>query len=63
MAIAVPLLSPPLTLDFDRWYAVTALTAPLALIVLAGYAFWVALAGRPIFRDELMEAAPAGRLR
>jgi serine/threonine-protein kinase len=49
----------PLTFDLTAWYAdVTLLT--LALILgLAGWGFWVSLAGRPLFRDQILEAEGA----
>ena len=31
----------------------------LFVIALAAYGFWISLAGRPIFKDSLAEAAPA----
>ncbi|MHC4381372.1 MAG: serine/threonine-protein kinase [Planctomycetota bacterium] len=57
MALVVPLFASfPTTLDFSTWYAGVGLIGPLAALALAGYGFWVALAGRPIFRDELAAA-------
>ncbi len=50
------LLSFPATLDFTRWYAGIGIIGPLLIVALAGWGFWVALAGRPIFRDTLSEA-------
>ena len=50
------LLSFPVTLDFTRWYAGIGIIGPLIVVALAGWGFWVALAGRPIFRDSLSEA-------
>jgi len=53
------LLTLPLTFDLTAWYAhVTLLT--LALVLgLAGWGFWVSLAGRPLFRDEILESEAA----
>jgi hypothetical protein len=57
LAFVVPLfLSFPTTADFSTWYAGVGLIGPLVALALAGYGFWVALAGRPIFRDELAGA-------
>jgi hypothetical protein len=46
----------PATLDFSAWYAGIGVIGPLTALALAGYGFWVALAGQPIFRDELAGA-------
>ncbi len=43
----------PTTFDFSKWYAGIGLCGPLLVLGLAGYGFWVALAGQPLFRDEL----------
>ncbi|MHC4320429.1 MAG: serine/threonine-protein kinase, partial [Planctomycetota bacterium] len=43
----------PTTLDSSSWYAGVGIIGPLVALALAGYGFWVALAGRPLFRDEL----------
>jgi serine/threonine-protein kinase len=54
MALVVPLFAAfPTTLDFSTWYAGVGLIGPLAALALAGYGFWISLAGRPLFRDEL----------
>ncbi len=46
----------PITLDFSTWYAGTTLTATLTAVAVAAYSFHTALAGRPIFKDALLEA-------
>ena len=46
----------PITLDFSTWYAGATLTGMLTAVAVAGYGFHTALAGRPLFRDELLEA-------
>ncbi|MHC4421861.1 MAG: hypothetical protein ACYS1E_14845, partial [Planctomycetota bacterium] len=46
----------PTTLDSSSWYAGVGIIGPLVALALAGYGFWVALAGRPLFRDELAGA-------
>jgi hypothetical protein len=43
----------PFTTDFSRWYASIGLTGLLAFAALAGYGFWIALAGQPLLKDEL----------
>jgi serine/threonine-protein kinase len=54
LALAYPLLMGfPTTLDFSSWYAGIGAIGPLVVLALAGCGFWIALAGRPLFRDEL----------
>jgi len=45
----------PLTMDFSAWYAENMFVAIGVVLVLAVYAFHVALAGRPIFRARFLE--------
>ena len=50
----------PLTFDLSAWYGYVTL---LTLFVTVGVAVWgfrVALAGRPLFRDEILEAEAEG---
>jgi len=49
------LRSAPLTLDFSSWYAYGTVLAFAACAVVAGYAFFTALAGRSPFGDRLLE--------
>jgi len=51
--VAGLILDFPTTLDFSAWYAGIGLLGPLAALALAGYGFWIALAGQPLFRDDL----------
>jgi len=53
----------PTTFDFSKWYAGIGLWGPLLVLALAGYGFWVALAGQPLFRDELDHPAAGGGAR
>jgi len=46
----------PLSLDLSSWHVATTLLVLLLVIGLAAYGFRIALAGRPVFRDQL--AAP-----
>ena len=46
----------PITLDFSSWYAGGSLATMLTLVAVAAYGFHTALAGRPLLRDELLEA-------
>ncbi|MHC4447900.1 MAG: hypothetical protein ACYSXF_08995 [Planctomycetota bacterium] len=57
MAFVVPLfLMFPLTLDFSHWYAGLGMVGPAVVVALGAYGFWTALAGQPLFRDELAGA-------
>jgi hypothetical protein len=53
--IALPLTRLVLTLDPDVWYAEAGFVAALVCLALAGYGAWVARAGRPLFRGDLLE--------
>ncbi|MCP3905426.1 MAG: serine/threonine protein kinase [Planctomycetes bacterium] len=48
-----------LTPDLDAWYAPYGLAEAAILLVLAGYGFWVSLAGQPIFKHVVAEPHPA----
>jgi hypothetical protein len=43
----------PLTFDLGAWYATIGLVGVLCALGLAAYGFWIALAGQPLFRDQL----------
>lgn len=48
-------LNAPLTTDFSTWYSgITVFTVGIVLL-LAGYGFYAALAGRPLFREGFLE--------
>jgi serine/threonine-protein kinase len=47
--------STPLTLDLGQWYAPQTVLTVVFLAALFLYAFWVALAGQPIFRESLFD--------
>lgn len=49
----------PFTLDFSAWYAGTGLLAAAVILAIAGWASYVSLAGRSLFRDELAADSPA----
>ena len=46
----------PITADFSAWYAGSAIFALAFVVVLAGYAFHTALAGRPLFKAGLLDS-------
>ena len=43
-----------MTFDLSAWYASGSVLVVLVLIGLAGYAFHTSLAGRQLFKDELL---------
>jgi len=45
----------PLTLNFAAWYAGSGMTALLAVLALAGYAFYTSLGGQKVFEKKLLE--------
>ena len=47
-----------MTLDFSSWYAGIGMLGPVTVAALAAFGFWTALAGQPLFRDELLGVAP-----
>jgi hypothetical protein len=53
------LLRLPLTFDLTAWYAEVTLLVVLVVLGVATWGFWAALAGRPIFRDEIAETGAA----
>ncbi len=62
LSFAYPVLAIfPATFDLEHWYAGIGAIGPLAIVGLAAWGFWVSLAGRPIFRDELLGAPAIGR--
>ncbi|HEX5760394.1 MAG TPA: serine/threonine-protein kinase [Thermoanaerobaculia bacterium] len=54
--LAVPMTRLVLTLDPDVWYAEAGFVAALVCLALAGYGAWVARAGQPLFRGDLLES-------
>ncbi|MDX1388485.1 MAG: serine/threonine-protein kinase, partial [Acidobacteriota bacterium] len=51
----------PLTFNLTAWYGVPTLLIAALTLFLAGWGFWVSLAGRPLFRDEILGAEAAAR--
>ena len=49
----------PLTLDFSAWYAGQSILVLLVVAGLAVYGFYVSLAGRPIFADDVLQEETA----
>ncbi len=45
--------SSPITVEFDRWHAAEGLVGPLIVVAVGAWGFWVSLAGRPLFKDDL----------
>jgi hypothetical protein len=44
----------PLTFDLTAWYADATLLTLALVLALTCWGFWVSLAGRPLFRDEIL---------
>ena len=49
----------PLTTDFSAWYAPYSHFAVLGMLAVAGYGFYLSLAGQPLFRRNLIDPEPA----
>jgi serine/threonine-protein kinase len=49
------LMGGSLTLDTSRWYAGNSIVVILAILALAGWSFYISLAGRSLFKDSLLE--------
>jgi len=43
----------PMTTDLSAWYGPYAIASFVVIFAVAGYGFWLALAGQPIFKDIL----------
>jgi hypothetical protein len=56
------LLILPLTFNLTAWYGYVTLLTLFITIGVAVWGFWVALAGRPLFRDEILEAEAGGAM-
>ena len=53
--VANTLLNVPVTFDFSRWYAPNAMSVPIAVLLLAGWGFWTALAGQKLIESETLD--------
>jgi len=49
------LVNVPVTLDFSSWYATTAMIPHVLIAALSIWAFYLALAGRPLFKAGLLD--------
>ena len=47
------------TTDLDSWFTSYGIAELAIVLALAGYGFWVSLAGQPLFRDMLLTEKPA----
>jgi hypothetical protein len=50
--VADTMLNIPVTFDFSRWYAPNAMSVPIVVLALAGWAFWTALAGQKLIKGD-----------
>ena len=44
-----------LTWDFQQWYAGSSLITMVAVLAVAGWAFYISLAGRSLFKDSVLD--------
>jgi hypothetical protein len=51
----------PLTFDLTAWYGYVTLLTLFVTVGVTVWGFWIALAGRPLFRDEILEAEAGAR--
>ena len=56
MSIADQLTNLPVTFNLSVWYAGAGLPSLLLTLGVAAWAFRTCVAGRPLFRDEILEA-------
>jgi uncharacterized membrane protein YhdT len=49
------LLNVPYTLDFSNWYAAHCMFLVLLFVALGAWGFYLSLAGKPLWKDELLE--------
>jgi len=50
----------PLTFDLSAWYAGNTWITALVIAALSAWGFYFSLAGRPVFKDELLrDQAPS----
>ncbi len=59
MAYLIVFVRAPLTTDLLSWYGPYAIASFVFISAIAGYGFWLALAGQPIFKDTLASERPA----
>ena len=59
VSIFVVMTGGVVTIDFDTWFAPYAMAELAILLALAGYGFWVSLAGQALFKDALLTEKPA----
>ena len=50
--VANVMLNVPVTFDFSRWYASSAMTVPLGVLVLGIWGFYTALGGQKLFKEQ-----------
>jgi hypothetical protein len=55
------LLTMPLTPDLTAWYAYASVLTLLVVVGVLVWGFTVSLAGRPLFRDELLDAGAGAK--
>jgi hypothetical protein len=53
--VADTMLNVPVTLDFSRWYASSAMCIPIIVLVVGAWGFYTALGGQKLFKGEVLE--------
>ncbi len=61
VTVSALLQSLPLTFNLTTWYGYVTLVTLFITVGVAAWGFWTALAGRPLFRDEILEAEVEAR--
>ncbi|HZS27064.1 MAG TPA: serine/threonine-protein kinase [Candidatus Angelobacter sp.] len=51
--VANLMLNVPITLDFSRWYATAAISVPVGVLAIGVWAFYTALGGQKLIKDEM----------
>jgi serine/threonine-protein kinase len=51
--VADVLLNVPVTFDFSRWYAPSAMCVPIVMLALGAWGFYTALAGQKLFKADM----------
>jgi uncharacterized membrane protein YhdT len=53
--LANVMLNLPFTLEFSNWYALHCLFIVLLFVALGAWGVYLSLAGKPLWKDELLE--------
>jgi hypothetical protein len=53
--VANSVVNVPVTLDFSRWYAASAMSVPVVVLAIGIWAFYTALGGQKLIMDKVAE--------